>query len=220
MLASLKGAGLLDKKSSTSGATAPSKSPFGSSSKSGPPTPVAAGSKHHHHHVHGHHHKKKKKKSHDFDEVDAPLHHQCATECCGLFLTGLSGIHVGCGSVITCGICFDKYSEKQEIVVPEDEHDLKCQPDTKVLSWISILVIIVGLFAYLISISFEELPMYIRVEYYNEGDCKLGTVAIMEYVSGMCGKDQNLWIGDWAASDPTHNAVVVLRTTPFYFNFL
>ena len=137
-----------------------------------------ASKKHHHHH---HHHHKKKKKP-QFEEEEAPLHHVVGHGICSFFLTILHGINGGCGSIITCGICFDRYSEKQEMVEPEDEHDMKCQPDTKVLSWITMLVVVVGIFAYAVSISFEELPMYVRAELFNKKDCELGTIAVMEYV--------------------------------------
>ena len=68
------------------------------------------------------------------------------------------------------------------MVEPEDEHDTKCQPDTKVLSWLTILVIIVSLFGYLISISFEALPMYVRAEFFDEKSCRSGTIKYIEYV--------------------------------------
>ena len=152
-----------------------SKSPFGGGSKAGsmaPPKKTIIKKK------------KKKKKSHDFEEVEESLCQLCATETCGMFLSGLSGVHQGCASIVTCGVCFDRYSEKQQIIVPPDSHDLKCQPDTKVLSWVTILVIVVGAFSYLISITFEELPMYVRVELFNKADCKKGTISMIEYVSG------------------------------------
>jgi hypothetical protein len=152
-----------------------SKSPFGGGSKAGsmaPPKKTNIKKK------------KKKKKSHDFEEVEESLCQLCVTETCGMFLSGLSGVHQGCASIVTCGVCFDRYSEKQQIIVPPDSHDLKCQPDTKVLSWVTILVIVVGAFSYLISITFEELPMYVRVELFNKADCKTGTISMIEYVSG------------------------------------
>jgi hypothetical protein len=126
---------------------------------------------------------KKKKKSHNFEEEEPGICEELSGTICGSFLDCLGGIHSGCSTVVTCGICFDQYSEKQDIIVPEDEHDLKCQPDTKVMTWISILIIVVGIFAYIISISFEELPGYVRVEYFREDNCKKNTITHMEYVS-------------------------------------
>jgi len=147
-------------------------------SKSGATTTGAAKVSHHHPAVA----KKPRKKGHDWEEEEMAAHHAACEAIGSMFILILHGFQQGCGSIATCGICFDRYSEKQEMVEKEDEHDTKCQADTKVLSWLGVLIIVVGLFAYLISISFVELPAYVRAEFFSEVDCKVGTVTSMEYV--------------------------------------
>ena len=206
MLQALKASGQVGGGKKTGVAAA---SPFGG----GGATKKGHGGHHHHHHHHHNnknhlHHRKKQKAHHRLIENDLPkdTKQSFAERMFEGFLTILHGIQHLIAQAITCGYCFERYSEKQKIVEPLDPHKTRCQPDTAVFCWLNLLIAVVGLIGYIVTTTFQPLPTFFRVTHFAYG----GACSNENFEEkAECLKEGHQWTGE---CDPT--TVIMIEYVP------